>query len=176
MNLYSLIKAYNTATAPDEVHYQFLNLPKISLQYLIEIYNIWIRYNIPFLWKKSYHNPHSQKSKWFRKTHKLQTLLAAFAKPFLYHMYAISISVCNKAVQLLKVVAHTTWRADKTRQLNPYRTLWSKLDYRNFIYGLVRKSYLKTIKTIHHPNLRQPLEAFTILLVNTLKYGRHPYH
>lgn len=55
MNLDSLTKADNTVTGPDDVHYQFLKrLPKISLPYLLQIYNnIWITGNIPALWKKA---------------------------------------------------------------------------------------------------------------------------
>ena len=47
---------------------------------------------------------------------------------------------CQKALQLLRVVAHTDWGADKSTLLKLYRSLvQSKLDYGCFIYGSVRK-------------------------------------
>lgn len=47
----SLWKAHNTAVGPDEIHYKLLrNLPKISREYLLSIYNdIWTTGNIPKL-------------------------------------------------------------------------------------------------------------------------------
>ena len=49
---------------------------------------------------------------------------------------------CHKALQLLRVVAHTDWGADKSTLLKLYRSLVrSKLDYGCFIYGSARKSF-----------------------------------
>ena len=49
----------------------------------------------------------------------------------------------HKALQLLRVVAHTDGGADKSTLLKLYRSLIrSKLDHGCFIYGSARKSYL----------------------------------
>ena len=57
-------------------------------------------------------------------------------------------SKCNKTIQLLRVIAHTDWGADKKKL---YQTLiQSKLDYGTFISGSARKSYLKQSNIIYH--------------------------
>ena len=49
---------------------------------------------------------------------------------------------CVKALNLLHVVAHTSWGADQHSQLHLYRSLVrSKLDYGSVIYGSARESY-----------------------------------
>ena len=76
---------------------------------------------------------------------------------------------CNKALQLLRVVAHTDWGADKKVLLRLYRSLVrSKLDYGCFIYGSARKSYLKILDTIHHQGLRIILGAFRTSPIESL--------
>ena len=68
---------------------------------------------------------------------------------------------CTKALNLLKVVAHTDWGADRTVLLRLYRTLIrSKLDYGCIVYGSTRKSYLQKLDTIHHQGLRIATGAF----------------
>ena len=58
---------------------------------------------------------------------------------------------CRKALNLLRVVAHTDWGADRKVLLHLYRTIVrSKLDYGSTVYGSARESYLKTLDTIHH--------------------------
>ena len=51
----SLRKSHNTTPGPDEIPYEFLKqLPKISLQYLLQIFNnIWHSGNIPNSWKQA---------------------------------------------------------------------------------------------------------------------------
>ena len=50
---------------------------------------------------------------------------------------------CLKALNLLKVLSHTSWGADRTILLHLYRSLIrSKLDYGAIVYGSARKSYL----------------------------------
>ena len=67
---------------------------------------------------------------------------------------------CHKALHLLHVVAHTDWGADKSTLLKLYKSLVrSKLDYGCFIYGSVRKSYLRCLDSIHHLGLRLALCA-----------------
>ena len=52
---------------------------------------------------------------------------------------------CQKALNLLRVVAHTDWGADRKKK-NIYRTIVrSKLDYGCIVYGSVRPSYLKQL-------------------------------
>ena len=47
---------------------------------------------------------------------------------------------CLKALNLLKVLSHTSWGADQTTLLKLYRSLvQSKLDYGCIIYGSARK-------------------------------------
>ena len=68
---------------------------------------------------------------------------------------------CQKALNLLRVVAHTDWGADRKVLLHLYRTIVrSKLDYCFFVYGSARESYLKTLDTIHHQGIRLALGAF----------------
>ena len=68
---------------------------------------------------------------------------------------------CQKALNLLRVVAHTDWGADRKVLLNLFRTIIrSKLDYGSIIYGSARKSYLEMLDPIHHQGLRLALGAF----------------
>ena len=70
---------------------------------------------------------------------------------------------CQKALNLLRVVAHTDWGADRKvlLKLNLYRTIIrSKLDYGSIIYGSARKSYLEMLDPIHHQGLRLALGSF----------------
>ena len=62
---------------------------------------------------------------------------------------------CLKALNLLKVLSHTSWGADRTTLLKLYRSLVrSKLDYGCIIYGSARKSYLQMLDPIHNQGLR----------------------
>jgi len=48
---------------------------------------------------------------------------------------------CTKALNSLRVVAHTSWGADQQTVLHLYRSLIrSKLDYGCIVYGSVRGS------------------------------------
>ena len=68
---------------------------------------------------------------------------------------------CLKALNLLKVLSHTSWGADRTTLLKLYRSLVrSKLDYGCIIYGSARKSYLQMLDPIHNRGLRLALGAF----------------
>ena len=76
---------------------------------------------------------------------------------------------CHKALQLLRVVAHTDWGDDKSTLLKLYRSLVrSKLDYGCFIYGSARKSYLRCLDSIHHLGLRLVLGALRTSPVESL--------
>ena len=76
---------------------------------------------------------------------------------------------CSKAMKLLRVIAHTDWGADQQTLLKLYRTLIrSKIDYGCYIYGATRKSYLKSLNTVHHEGLRLVLGAFRTSPVESL--------
>ena len=58
---------------------------------------------------------------------------------------------CLKALNLLKVLSHTDWGADRTVLLQLYRSLIrSKLDYGSIVYGSARPSYISSLDTLHH--------------------------
>ena len=63
---------------------------------------------------------------------------------------------CNKTRQLLRVVAHKEWGADRNSLLRLYRPLIrSKLDYGNCIYRSAIKYYLKKrINSIDHGDIK----------------------
>ena len=62
---------------------------------------------------------------------------------------------CLKALNLLKVLSHTSWGGDRTTLLKLYRSqVRSKLDYGCVIYAAVRKSYLQMLEPIHNQRLR----------------------
>ena len=76
---------------------------------------------------------------------------------------------CLKALNLLKVLSHTNWGADRTVLLQLYRSLIrSKLDYGSIEYGSARKSYLMMLDTVHHQRLRLALGAFRTSPVESL--------
>ena len=76
---------------------------------------------------------------------------------------------CLKALNLLKVLSHTSWGADQTTLLKLYWSLvWSNLDYGCIIYGSARKSYLQTLDPIHNQGLRLALGAFRTSPVESL--------
>ena len=76
---------------------------------------------------------------------------------------------CLKALNLLKVLSHTNWGADRTVLLQLYRSLIrSKLDYGSIVYGSARKSYLGMLDTVHHQGLRLALGALRTSPVESL--------
>ena len=76
---------------------------------------------------------------------------------------------CLKALNLLKVLSHTNWGADRTVLLQLYRSLIRlKLDYGSIVYGSARKSYLMMLDTVHHQGLRLALGAFRTSPVESL--------
>ena len=76
---------------------------------------------------------------------------------------------CLKALNLLKVLSHTDWGADRTVLLLLYRSLIrSKLDYGSIVYGSARQSYISSLVTVHHQGLRLVLGAFRTSPVESL--------
>jgi len=68
---------------------------------------------------------------------------------------------CLKALNLLRVVAHTSWGGDQQTLLHLYRSLIrSKLDYGCIVYCSTRNSYLKMLEPIQNHALRLCLGAF----------------
>ena len=87
---------------------------------------------------------------------------------FIPHIEALKAK-CLKAFDILKVLSSSDWGGDHTVLLNLYRSLIrSKLDYGSIVYGSARKSYLKTLDTIHHQGLRLALSAFCTSPVKSL--------
>jgi len=77
---------------------------------------------------------------------------------------------CNKALNILKVVAHTEWGADRDTLLHLYRALIrSKLDYGCTVYGSARPSYLKKLDPVANKALRLCLGAFRTSPVESLQ-------
>ena len=69
------------------------------------------------------------------------------------------IDKCRKALNLLKVISHLDWGADRTTILHLYQSLVrSKIDYGSFIYGAAAKFHLKKLDAIHNTGL--PLAFF----------------
>jgi ribonuclease HI len=67
----------------------------------------------------------------------------------------------TKALNLLKVLAHTDWGADCATLLKLYRShVRSKLDYGCVVYGSARESYLQPLDRIQNAALRVCLGAF----------------
>jgi len=67
----------------------------------------------------------------------------------------------TKALNLLRVVAHTTWGADQQTLIHLYRSLIrSKLDYSCAVYGSARGSYLRMLDPIQNHALRLCLGAY----------------
>ena len=78
---------------------------------------------------------------------------------FIPHIKQLKLK-CQKALNLLRVVAHTDWGTDRKVSLNLYRTIIrSKFDYDSIIYGSARKSYLEMLDPIHQQGLRLALGA-----------------
>ena len=74
-----------------------------------------------------------------------------------------------KALNLLTVLSHTNWGADRTVLLQLYRSLLrSKLDYGSIVYGSAMKSYLMELDIVHHQGLRLALGAFRTSPVESL--------
>ena len=87
---------------------------------------------------------------------------------FLPHIKSLK-KKCQKAMNILRVIAHSDWGADKKVLLRLYRSLIrSKLDYGSIVYGSARKSYLQLLDPIQNQCLRLALGAFRTSPVNSL--------
>ena len=80
---------------------------------------------------------------------------------------------CQKALDILRVVGHTDWGADRTVLLRLYRSLvCSKFEYGPIVYGRLQ-SLLKEMDPIHHQGLRIALGAFRTSPVQSLYVEAH---
>lgn len=62
--------------------------------------------------------------------------------------------LAQRALDILRVHAHTDWGSDRESLLAIYRALIrSKLDYASTIYGAARSTYIRSINTIHNTAL-----------------------
>ena len=87
---------------------------------------------------------------------------------FIPHIKALKAKSL-KDLFFLKVLSSSDWGGDRTVLLNLYRSLIrSKLDYGSVVYGSARKSYLKSLDTIHHQGLRLALGAFRTSPIESL--------
>jgi hypothetical protein len=87
---------------------------------------------------------------------------------FLAHIKYLRTS-CQKGLNVLKVISHTDWGADRATLLRLYRSLVrSKLDYGCVVYGSARKNVLKALDPIHHQGLRICLGAFRTTPIDSL--------
>ena len=87
---------------------------------------------------------------------------------YIPHIKALK-AICLKALDVLKVPSNTNWGGDRFVLLNLYRSLVrSKLDYGSVVYGSARKSYLKSLYTIHYQGLRLALGAFRTSPIESL--------
>ena len=81
---------------------------------------------------------------------------------------------CQKALDILRVVRHTDWGADRIILLRLYRSLVrSKLDYGCIVYGSARRLILKQLDPIHHQGLRIVLGAFRTSPAQSLYIEAH---
>ena len=68
---------------------------------------------------------------------------------------------CVSPTNLLKVLSHLDWGADRKILLHLFRSLIrSKIDYGSIIYGAARSSYLKKLETVHNAGIRLCLGAY----------------
>lgn len=87
---------------------------------------------------------------------------------FLTHIRILK-QKCLKTMNILKVLANTSWGADTKSMLRIYKALIrSKLDYGCAIYGSARKSVLQVLDPIHHQGLRLCTGAFRTSPIQSL--------
>ena len=68
---------------------------------------------------------------------------------------------CLKAMDILKVLSHTSWGTDRTQLLRLYKVLiFSKLTYGSEVYTSARPNSLKMLSSIHNAGIRLATGAF----------------
>lgn len=87
---------------------------------------------------------------------------------FLAHIKNLKVK-CIKSLNLLKVLSHKSWGADRDTLHRIYAAIVrSKLDYGCVVYGSARKSVLKVLDPVHHQGLRSITGAFRTSPVESL--------
>ncbi|GBN13046.1 putative RNA-directed DNA polymerase from transposon X-element [Araneus ventricosus] len=122
-----------------------------------------------------------------------------FDKKLTFHPHVMRLrKKLDKALNILKVLSNTSWRASRTSLHRVYRaSILSKMDYGCVIYGSARQSVLKKLDPIHHSAPRlcsgafraSPVESLyfeccepsldyrrTIQVVPTIKYHLTPWN
>ena len=70
-------------------------------------------------------------------------------------------TACQKALTLLRILAHTSWGADRDTLLLLHRTLvLSKLEYGSELYSSATEARLRIIDSVHHAGIRLATGAF----------------
>ncbi|GFS32560.1 RNase H domain-containing protein [Trichonephila inaurata madagascariensis] len=84
-----------------------------------------------------------------------------FDQSLRFHRHLKDLKIRSaKALNILKILANTRWRADRRFLLRLYRALIrSKLDYESVVYSSACKSLLKILDPVHHQALRLCLYA-----------------
>lgn len=76
---------------------------------------------------------------------------------------------CLKAMNILKLLSHTTWGSDTKCLLNLYKSLVrSCLDYGSIVYQSAPQSALKMLDSVHHLGIRLATGAFRTSPVESL--------
>lgn len=76
------------------------------------------------------------------------------------HIKALKLK-CQQKLNILKVLSHRTWGADRVCLLRIYRAVVrSTLDYGSLVYGSAKPSNLKMLHLIHHQGIRLAMGAF----------------
>ena len=76
------------------------------------------------------------------------------------HIHSIK-TACHKPLSLLRVLAHTSWGADRDTLLLLHRTLvLSKLEYGCEVYSSATAARLRVLDPVHHAGVRLATGAF----------------
>ena len=68
---------------------------------------------------------------------------------------------CIKALEVFKVLSHTTWGADRKHLLQLYKALvLPKLNYGCEVYSSAAKAKLEILNSVHHAGIRYATGAF----------------
>jgi exonuclease III/ribonuclease HI len=87
---------------------------------------------------------------------------------FKYHIGYVR-NKCQRALNLLRTLAHFNWGADRKTLLKLFRSIIrSTIDYGSVVYGSARPSYLKRLGVVQNGALRTCLGAFRTSPISSL--------
>ena len=125
-----LRKYHNTTPWPDEIPYKFLKqLPKILLQYLLQIFDIWHRGNIPNSWKQATIIPKSAKD---------------ITNPTNYRPIPLTSCICKTLEWMIN--NRLIWFLKKNKLITDLQTGFRKtstIDYLICLENLIREAFAK---------------------------------